>query len=321
MKVLVADDEAVSRKLLECTLRRWEYQVVTAHDGLEALRILQAPDAPKLAILDWLMPGLDGVQICREIRSRRSEPYTYILLLTGKNAKCDVVEGLDAGADDYVIKPFDTQELQVRLRTGKRILYLQEQLIAARETLRDQATHDSLTGLWNRAATFELLVNELARQQRHGGSIGVALIDLDRFKQVNDVYGHLAGDEILRAAAAAIQHCTRRYDAVGRFGGEEFILVLPGCDSINALSHAERVRAAIGQVCVDTPHGSVGVTASLGVAIARPEQTIDACGLIRAADAALYQAKHNGRNRVEFAESEKFNTSPLSANAPCQIPA
>ncbi len=273
MRVLVADDEAVSRKLLENTLRRWEYVVVTAKDGLEALRILQEPDAPKLAILDWLMPGMDGVQICQRIRSQRTEPYTYILLLTGKNAKCDVIEGLDAGADDYVIKPFDSQELQVRLRTGKRILYLQEQLIAARESLRDQATHDSLTGLWNRAATLELLVNELARQQRHGGSIGVALIDLDGFKQINDTYGHLVGDQILRAAAQAMQRATRRYDSVGRFGGEEFILVLPGCDHINARSHAERVRSAIEQVLIDTSQGPVGVTASFGVTLrtaARP---------------------------------------------------
>jgi two-component system, cell cycle response regulator len=308
MKVLVADDEPVSRRLLENTLRRWEYEVVTARDGAEALNVLQEPDAPQLAILDWLMPGIDGVEICREIRRNRSEPYTYILLLTGKNSKCDVVEGLDAGADDYVIKPFDSQELQVRLRTGKRIIYLQEQLIAARETLRDQATHDSLTGLWNRAATFELLVNELARQKRHGGSIGVALLDLDRFKDINDTHGHLVGDDILRAAASAMQNCTRRYDAVGRFGGEEFIVVLPGCDDINARSHAERVRSAIEQISVKTPQGPIGVTASLGVTVARADQTIDACGLIRAADAALYQAKRNGRNRVEFVESDKFCT-------------
>jgi diguanylate cyclase (GGDEF)-like protein len=309
MKVLVADDDAVSRRLLESTLRRWEYKVVTAKDGLEALRILEEPEAPKLAILDWLMPGLDGPQICQKIRSQRSEPYTYILLLTGKNSKCDVIEGLDAGADDYVIKPFDSQELQVRLRTGKRILYLQEQLIAAREALRDQAMHDSLTGLWNRAATFELLVNELTRQQRHGGSIGVALLDLDSFKQINDSHGHLVGDQVLCAASKAMREATRPYDSVGRFGGEEFILILPGCNDMNARSHAERVRSVIELVSVDTPSGPVGVTASLGVSVARPGQIIDACALIRAADTALYRAKGGGRNCVEFAESEKFCTA------------
>lgn len=312
MKVLVADDEPVSRRLLENTLRRWEYEVVCAQDGLEASEILKQPDAPKLAILDWQMPGLDGVQICKEVRSKQSEPYTYILLLTGKNAKCDVVEGLNAGADDYVIKPFDSQELQVRLRTGKRILYLQEQLIAARESLRDQATHDSLTGLWNRAATLELLMAEIARQQRNGNSIGVALVDLDGFKQVNDMHGHLIGDEILRAAATTMQNHTRRYDAVGRFGGEEFIIVLSGCDQINAMSHAERVRAAIEQIAVQTPAGPVGLTASFGVTVARPGQHVDACGLIRAADAALYQAKHKGRNCVEFVDSDKYSVVSCS---------
>jgi diguanylate cyclase (GGDEF)-like protein len=185
-------------------------------------------------------------------------------------------------------------------------------LIAARETLRDQATHDSLTGLWNRAATLELLMGELARQQRHGGSIGVALVDLDGFKQINDIHGHLMGDEVLRAAAIAMQNCTRRYDAVGRFGGEEFIIVLPGCDSINALSHSERVRAAVEQISIETQQGHIGVTASVGVTVARPQQIIDACGLIRAADSALYEAKRNGRNRVEFSESDKFCVAACS---------
>jgi diguanylate cyclase (GGDEF)-like protein len=305
MKVLVADDEAVSQRLLESTLRRWGYDVVGAHDGLEAFRILQQPGAPNLAILDWLMPGLDGVQICREIRRQQSERYTYVLLLTGKNSKVDVIEGLDAGADDYVIKPYDPQELQVRLRTGKRILYLQEQLIAARESLREQATHDSLTGLWNRAAVFEILANEMARQKRHGGSIGIVMIDLDHFKQVNDDYGHHVGDQALRAAAETMQHCTRRYDAIGRFGGEEFLLVLPGCDKMNALSHAERMRAAIAGLSLKVPGENLAITASLGVTMSPPGRDFDPCQLIRAADAALYAAKNNGRDRVEFVDCEQ----------------
>ena len=304
MKVLVADDEAVSQRLLESTLRRWGYDVIGARNGFEAFRILQQPDAPNLAILDWLMPGMDGVEICREVRHRRSEPYTYILLLTGKNTKVDVIEGLDAGADDYVIKPYDPQELQVRLRTGKRILCLQEQLIAARESLREQATRDSLTGVYNRAAVFEILASELIRQKRHGSSLGVVLVDLDHFKSVNDSYGHPVGDQVLRAAAQAMQRCTRHYDAIGRFGGEEFLVVLPGCDDINAQSHAERMRSAISQVSVSVPGERVAVTASFGVTIARPEDDIDACRLIRAADAALYRAKNNGRNCVELSAGE-----------------
>src|SRR6185295_7273966 len=158
MKVLIADDEAISRRLLESLLRRWGYDVVVANDGLEASRILQLPGAPKLVVFDWMMPGLDGAQLCREVRERKQDPYTYILLLTGKRAKGDVIEGLEAGADDYITKPFEPQELKVRMRTGKRILCLQDQLIAAREALRDMAMHDSLTGLCNRAAILESLV-------------------------------------------------------------------------------------------------------------------------------------------------------------------
>ena len=154
-----------------------------------------------------------------------------------------MIEGLDAGADDYVVKPYDPQELQVRLRTGRRILLLQEQLIAAREAMREQATHDALTGLYNRAATLELLSKELGRQQRHGGSVGLVLVDLDRFKQINDQHGHLIGDRVLREASQAMLKCTRPYDFVGRFGGEEFLVALPGCDLINAISHAERMRS------------------------------------------------------------------------------
>jgi len=306
MRVLVAEDEAVSQRVLEGTLRRWGYDVVVACDGLEAIRLLNEPDAPKLAILDWLMPGLNGVEICKEIRRSRAEPYIYILLLTSKKDRRDVIEGLDAGADDYVIKPFDPQELQVRLRTGKRILYLQEQLIAARESLREQATHDSLTGLFNRAALFEQLASELGRRKRHGGSLGVVLIDLDRFKQINDRHGHLVGDQALRAAAKAMQSCTRAYDTIGRFGGEEFIVILPGCDQMNAISHAERMRAALGQISIPFQDGCIRISASFGVTVASPGSDPDACQLIRAADTALYRAKDNGRDRVEFAACEEL---------------
>jgi two-component system, cell cycle response regulator len=302
MKVLVADDDVISQRLLESSLRRWGYEVVIARDGFEAFAALLHPEAPKLAVLDWQMPGMDGAEICRQIRQRESEAYTYIILLTGKHTQDDIIAGLDAGADDYVIKPFNPEELKVRLRTGKRILYLQDQLIAAREALREQATHDSLTGLFNRGATLEILVNELTRQQRHGGSIGVALIDLDRFKRINDEHGHLVGDKVLCAAAKAMLNSTRPYDCIGRFGGEEFLLILPGCDKVNAISHAERMRIAINQATVSGAKGPIVISASLGVTIAPPEVTLEVSHLIRAADTALYRAKDNGRNRVEFGD-------------------
>jgi two-component system, cell cycle response regulator len=209
MKVLIADDETVSLRLLESSLRRWGYDVVVAKDGLEASQILLSPDSPKLAVLDWMMPGMDGIQLCQEIRRNKPEPYTYILLLTGKRAQDDVIAGLDAGADDYVTKPFDPAELKVRLRTGKRILFLQEQLINAREALRDQATHDRLTGLWNRAAILDMLNSELARAARQGAPVAIMMADLDSFKAINDTYGHPTGDDVLVSASTVLHPCQK----------------------------------------------------------------------------------------------------------------
>ncbi len=302
MKVLVAEDEPTSRRLLQSSLTRWGYEVIVAQDGNEATRILLSPDAPKLAVLDWLMPGVDGAQLCRNIRSNKPEPYTYILLLTGKSGKLDVVEGLEAGADDYVCKPFDPRELKVRLRTGKRIIYLQDQLISAREALRDQATRDQLTGLWNRAAILGILGSELQRSKREAASLGVVMIDLDHFKLVNDTYGHLVGDEVLRQVARAMSDVTRRYDSIGRIGGEEFLVVLPGCDESNAISHAERMRAAVARVEITGQSEVIQPKISVGVAVYHGQPLIDVFDLIQAADSALYQAKRGGRNRVELGD-------------------
>jgi diguanylate cyclase (GGDEF)-like protein len=311
MRVLIAEDEAVPRRLLQASLERWGYEVVVASNGSDAAQILLSPDAPKMALLDWLMPGVDGAELCQTIRRNKPEPYTYILLLTGRRTQDDVIRGLEAGADDYVRKPFDPAELKVRLRTGKRILYLQDRLISSREALRDQATRDGLTGLWNRAAIVDIVGDELARSAREGGSLGVLLADLDRFKGINDAYGHLAGDEVLKAVARAMRSSVRRYDAVGRYGGEEFLIVLPGCDGANAVSHAERLRAAVGRVAVKTPLATIHPSISLGVVVSDRHTSLDIGDLIQAADMALYRAKDGGRNRVEAAAampvfSEKF---------------
>jgi diguanylate cyclase (GGDEF)-like protein len=313
MKVLVVDDEAVSRRLIESSLRRWGYDVVVAADGLEAKEILFQKGAPRLAVLDWLMPGLDGVQLCRELRMKMKEDdYVYVLLLTAKQSKADVVEGLEAGADDYIAKPFEPRELRVRVRTGKRIIYLLEQLTAARESLRDLASRDSLTGLWNHAAIVDLLSGELSRANRQERPLGVVLFDLDHFKEINDVYGHQAGDQVLRAVAGTISAAIRPYDAVGRVGGEEFLLVLPGCDQLNAVSHAERLRLALGKLAIATSQGEIQFTASSGVTLYEPGSEIGVQSLIRTADTAMYEAKHLGRNRVCFRASLP---EPAPANA------
>ncbi len=301
MRVLIAEDDAMSCRLLEHLLVKQGYQVVATRDGAAAWHALQQQDAPKLAILDWMMPEMDGPQICRLIRERAQQPYTYILLLTARAQKQDIIQGLEAGADDYLTKPFEAGELRARVRAGRRILELQEQLIAAREEYRFAASHDSLTGLWNRPAILDALRTELARARREQAPVAIALADLDHFKRINDHYGHAAGDQVLREAARRMRSALRLYDPVGRYGGEEFVIVLPGCDTGGALSQAERLRASIGADPMDTSEGRIPVTLSLGVAVGAPADGADAESLLRAADEALYRAKNAGRNRVELA--------------------
>ena len=299
MKILIADDSVISRHLLDATLRKWGYEVAIACDGEEAWHILQQDDAPPIAILDWMMPGLTGTEVCRLVRQRAREPYTYILLLTSKALKEDLVEGMDAGADDYIVKPFDQHELQVRLRAGTRLIDLQAQLLSAREALREQATRDALTGLWNRSSMLEILAREISRARREQTPLGVVLLDLDHFKNINDTYGHLAGDAVLREAARRLQQCIRTYDSIGRYGGEEFLVVFPGCEEANAARQAERLRSVLSTDPLLLTETTVTLTASFGVTSWNPGEDTDTELLIRRADEAMYRAKKLGRNRVE----------------------
>ena len=244
MRILIADDESVSRRMLQVLLGKWGYDVVTAEDGDAAWENLKSPDAPRMALLDWMMPGQNGVDVCRMLRKLRPEPYTYILLLTAKDAKESVVEGLESGADDYLTKPFNPQELKARIRVGLRLLDLEDNLVQAREAMRFKATHDTLTGVWNRGAILETLEREVWRSRREGPSLGVLIADLDHFKSVNDTYGHLAGDAVLREVTKKMQADVRPYDAVGRYGGEEFLVLLPGCSGSETRDKAERLREA-----------------------------------------------------------------------------
>ena len=226
-EVLIADDDPVSRRLLQVSLTGAGYRVVTAADGSESLRILNREDSPRLVVLDWMMPSLDGVDVCRTVRRSGREPYLYIILLTAKGQQTEIIEGLEAGADDYITKPYDLQELKARLRAGKRILELQEQLVGAREQLRVQATHDSLTGLFNRPAILEHLEREIVRSNREKKPMAVIMADLDHFKEINDTYGHQAGDCVLQETTRRMASSCRAYDFVGRYGGEEFLVVVP----------------------------------------------------------------------------------------------
>ena len=193
------------RKILERALAIWGYEVVMAEDGEQAWKVLQGPDPPGIALVDWMMPGLDGLEICKRVRAAGREPYTYIILLTGKDLQQDIVRGLAAGADDYLKKPFDHAELEARIKTGRRMVELQGELITAREALREQATTDPLTGVATRRTILETLDRELERSLRVGAPCAVVFVDLDHFKGVNDTHGHAAGDAVLRQAAATMR--------------------------------------------------------------------------------------------------------------------
>lgn len=283
--------------MLRTALSNWGYEVVLAEHGAQAWEILAQPDPPPMAVLDWVMPHMTGPEVCRKVRETRREPYTYILLLTSKNTKGETVEGLEAGADDYIVKPFDQHELQVRLRVGKRIVDLQIDLLQAREELRDRANKDLLTMLPNRPAIAAALEQELSRSHRDNRTVGIILLDIDHFKKINDTYGHFAGDAVLREAAARLRGNMRTYDVVGRYGGEEFLVVLPNCDLEQAAHQAERMRVRLNGTTMQVDGVEILVSASFGVTVSDgTDLGLDAW--VRVADEALYRAKADGRNCV-----------------------
>jgi diguanylate cyclase (GGDEF)-like protein len=274
---------------LEVSLSSSGYETHVVADGAEALRVLEQEESPKLVILDWMMPNIDGVEVCRSIKKRVAGPYVYIILLTAKGHQEEINEGLEAGADDYITKPFDLQELKARLRVGKRILELHEQLVS-------QARRDSLTGLLNRPAILEVLQKESIRSVREKTPIAAIMTDIDHFKHINDTYGHLAGDAVLREAARRLSATLRGYDSVGRYGGEEFLIVAPSCDAVGGADVAERLRESISGAPIDASGHAIVVTMSFGVAATCDIKQVNQ--LLRMADEALYAAKKAGRNRV-----------------------
>ena len=300
-RILIADDDPVARSMLEALLTKWGYEVISVGDGLAAARILAGDAAPQLAILDWMMPGAEGPEVCKRVRALQDRPYVYILLVTSRAHRGDLFQGLQSGADDYITKPFDSGELRARLLVGRRIVDLQNKLIAAREELRYKATHDALTGVPNRAAALEAINRERSRQVRDAGSFGIVLVDIDHFKRVNDTHGHLVGDAVLRAVAGSIVNSVRPYDTVGRYGGEEFVIVVPLSDASGTMSLAERVRERIESTPVSTDSGPISITISCGVAVCRSEAPMEVQSLLHLADEALYRSKASGRNRCELA--------------------
>ena len=303
MKVLIADDDALLRQMLQAQLADSGHEFVFASDGLEAWELLQR-EYIRMVIVDWMMPELDGPELIRRIRDAGWPGYTYIILLTARSGRDDIVKGLNLGADDYVTKPFRHDELLARMGVGARILELEKRLsesLAREEAL---ATRDGLTGLPNRRALSDVARVELSRAARARTSVGLIVMDLDHFKRINDEFGHAAGDKALQQVAEVLQKSKRDYDYTGRWGGEEFLVVLPGTSLSQAAMVAERIRTSIQAVRLDLGRPEpVELRASLGVTCAPPvSPPVELDDLLRQADAALYRAKREGRNRVRLHE-------------------
>lgn len=290
MRILIADDDAVTRLWLESIVQSWGYQVLRAEDGDVAWQLLQQDDAPDLILLDWLMPGLDGIEVCRRLKAHAAKRFSYVIMLTSRSSTGDIVEALDAGADDLIGKPFEPAEFQVRLRAGVRILGLQREL-------QEKASHDDLTGLLSRRLLMDMALRKFENARRDAAPTALLLLDIDLFKQINDSHGHQCGDEVLREVGRRIQETVRMGDIAGRYGGEEFMIVLPQCETTIAAEIAERLRAIIA-VPMAIKDGELNVTASIGVA-SLTQHTLDLTDWIAQADTALYRAKKAGRNRVE----------------------
>jgi diguanylate cyclase (GGDEF)-like protein len=299
-KLLVADDSAVYRKLVEQTLWEKQYEVLFAKCGREAIDIF-SKQRPSLLITDWMMPDLSGIELCESIRQRFQEAYTYIIILTGMTEKSELVKGLAAGADDYLTKPFDRDELLARVGVGRRVVDLHRQIEAKNRLLEQLALTDALTNLPNRRAIEDWAARQLSGAARYRFSFWIVIADLDHFKNVNDTYGHEAGDIVLRRFAEILKANSRKSDICGRIGGEEFLFSLTHTTQENAKLVINRIRAELEATKFTFDGSDLTVTASFGVTGFEGSQAPDLSQLISQADAALYSAKRLGRNRIEFA--------------------
>lgn len=303
-RVLIAEDDPTSRLMLQGILQHWGHEVETVEDGKQAWAALQQPEAPRLVILDWIMPGLDGLEVLTRLRAHEGAQPAYVILLTARNEKSDIAQALRAGANDYIAKPFDNEELRARLEMGQRVIALQEtleervrQLEAANVEIARLARIDELTGLANRRYFRERLGEMLSAARRQGLPLVLILTDLDHFKSVNDRYGHTVGDEVLKEFGSMLQRQSRREDLAARWGGEEFAVLMPYTELEDGLKWADRLRENFHATRFPFAEGTF--SASFGVAQYRPGES--ETDLVRRADEALLAAKAAGRNQVQLA--------------------
>jgi two-component system chemotaxis response regulator CheY len=282
-------------------LGEYGYEVADAENGEQVWQAIVQDEAPRLAILDTAMSDRDCISLCRKLRSRKGQDYMYVILLTAEGDRQEAIEALEAGADCCIAKPVNPMELKAHLVAAQRILDLQNELTETRKTLRQQAAHDALTGLWNRPAIMDILRSELNRAARYDTSVGVVMADLDSFKQINDTYGHRDGDTVICQTAQTMRAAFRPYDGFGRYGGQEFLIVLPRCDITFASHVAERLRKCVEKQVVTVGQTQLSLTVSMGVAARCGSSNTGAHELMQAASKAMYRAKLAGRNCVEVA--------------------
>ena len=300
-RVLVAEGDSDTRLRLLHLLREWGFSVIAAQDGIEALGVVELQQPPDFFFINRSLAGMNGIELCRRICDRFSEHSPYIVMVGNATGRQDVVESLESGATEYLTTPFDEQELRARLIVAVRALDRQDNLISSCEQFRDQATRDALTGVWNRRGILEILEREQGRAEHNGRSTGILMLDIDHFKNVNDAHGHLAGDLVLQETARRLCRKLRAYDRLGRYGGEEFLIVVPATNERELCELAERIRASVESEPVPTGLIDIRITFSIGAAIAKPGDRSKA-KLIAVADDALYEAKKLGRNRIVFGQ-------------------
>ncbi|HEU5075928.1 MAG TPA: diguanylate cyclase [Polyangiaceae bacterium] len=313
MKILLADDEPIARTMLEHWLTGWAYDVVSAKDGRAALEVLQTGSDVRLAVLDWVMPGLDGVDICRQLRQGRQTPYVYVILLTARDDKHDIARGLEAGADDYLIKPCNPFELRVRLGIGKRVIDLQDQLLRTRREAESRALYDGLTGALAKSPVLELLEREIARSERTNAPVAVIDIHIDQFERLCAERGADVADRATQEVARRFGNSIRKYDLLARTAAGEFLVVLPETDADRSLQVAQRLREALSGTPVNVGSGAFRMTACYGLAssVQRPGARMGQ--LLGAAGQALRVAQQQGRDCTQVARLQDWHESEIAA--------